>query len=172
MVRHPDPITSNDGLLEGVYGHPPAALARLGGEARRFTPLDPSGQDLAEASDALLDRLVILAPPGTLERQGVIAHGLRVLKPGGKLIVLARKDLGGMRLAAELTRLGCRVVERSKAHHRICACQRPQALDRLEAAIAQAGPRFIPQIGLWSQPGLFSWDRIDSGSALLLERLG
>ena len=30
-------------------------------------------------------------------------------------------------------------------------------------------PRIVPALGLWSQPGVFSWDRADPGSARLLE---
>lgn len=114
-----------------------------------------------------LDRLTIQAPPGVLERRYVLAQGLRVLN-GGEMIALARKTLGGARLAAELSSFGCRVSERAKAHHRICRAEGPADPQALDAAIAAGGLRRLPATGLWSQPGIFSWDRIDPGTALLL----
>ncbi len=38
-------------------------------------------------------------------------------------------------------------------------------------AIEAGGPQFVEALGLWSQPGVFSWNRIDPGSALLAEQL-
>ncbi len=49
--------------------------------------------------------------------------------------------------------------------------KRPAEPVGLEAAIAAGGPQIAPALGLWSQPGVFSWDRLDPGSALLLEHL-
>ena len=64
------------------------------------------------------------------------------------------------------------MVETSKQHQRICACLRPDAPWGLDAAIAAGGPQQPPALRLWSQPGLFSWDRPDAGSALLIPHLG
>ena len=44
-------------------------------------------------------------------------------------------------------------------------------MQEISAAIAEGAPRFVDEIGFWSQPGVFSWDRIDPGSALLLVHL-
>ena len=41
----------------------------------------------------------------------------------------------------------------------------------LAEAIAAGRPRLAETLGLWTQPGLFSWDRIDPGTALLIETL-
>ena len=35
--------------------------------------------------------------------------------------------------------------------------------------IADGAPRRVESLGLWSQPGLFAWDRLDPGSGLLLD---
>ena len=39
------------------------------------------------------------------------------------------------------------------------------------AAIEAGAPRIVPGLEAWSQPGIFAWDRIDAGSALLAQHL-
>jgi 16S rRNA (guanine1207-N2)-methyltransferase len=115
--------------------------------------------------------MVLLAPPGTVERRYTTALALRALAPGGMLTVLAPKDKGGSRLAKELKGFGCTVDETSRRHHRICSCQRPAQPAGIEEALAGGGPRFDEGLGLWTQPGVFSWNRLDPGSALLAQNL-
>ena len=131
-------------------------------------PGAPALEDLAEG---VLDRITILAPPGVLERRYVLAQALRTLKPGGRLIALAPKAKGGTRLAQELEAFGCAPVESARRHHRFCEAARPDAPRGLAEAIAAGGPQVAPALGLWSQPGVFSWDRLDPGTALLLRHL-
>lgn len=152
-----------------VYGFPPAVLAEVPAGARQASPLVPGSIPIGETSD--LDEVVMLAPPGTQERRYTLALALKALKAGGSLIALAPKDKGGSRLRAELEAFGCEVDETSKRHHRICAARRPSLLVGVEEAVAQGAPRLVESLGLWSQPGVFSWDRIDPGTALLSSRL-
>jgi 16S rRNA (guanine1207-N2)-methyltransferase len=107
-----------------------------------------------------------------LERRFVLAHALRTLAPGGVLTALAPRNQGGARLRRELEAFGCGVSETARRHHRICATARPEAPVGLEAAIAAGGPQLAPDLGLWSQPGVFSWNRVDAGTALLASRVG
>jgi 16S rRNA (guanine1207-N2)-methyltransferase len=153
---------------QAVYGTPPPALAQAPPDAIQLSPLAPGAESIESVPDASLARILIQAPPGTLERRYVLAQALRVLAPGGELIALALKGMGGARLAGELNSLGCAVTDTAKRHHRICRCLRPGEVSGLEAAIAEGGLQFLPALGLWSQPGVFSWNRIDPGSALLL----
>lgn len=159
-------------LAEAVYGAPPAALIRAGPEAMQVSPLIPGGAEIEALGDGSLQRFVVAAPPGTLERRYVLAHALRALAEGGELIALAPKDRGGARLGRELAAFGCAVVEEGRRHHRICRARRPAAPSGVAEAIAAGGPRFSESLGLWTQPGIFSWDRIDPGTALLLGCLG
>ena len=84
---------------------------------------------------------------------------------------LAPKDRGGARLRKEMEAFGADVRETARRHHRICVTRRPAEPIGLEAAIAAGGPQIAPTLRLWSQPGVFSWDRLDPGSALLLKHL-
>ena len=159
------------GAASAVYGLPPAVLAEVPSGALQLSPTIPGSVALEDLGPGSLDALVLLAPPGTIERRAALALGLRALAPGGALTALAPKDRGGTRLSRELAGFGCAVEEAAKRHHRICRTRRPAAPTGLEEAIAAGAPRMVPEIGLWSQPGVFSWNRIDPGTALLLAHL-
>jgi 16S rRNA (guanine1207-N2)-methyltransferase len=153
---------------EAVYGHPPPALAPIPAGAIQTSPLVIGGTAIEALKDGGASRFTILAPPGTLERRYVLAQALRALAGEGELVVLAPKTRGGARLAAELFAFGCDVRQSAKGHHRICRTTCPTAPIGLEMTIEASGPQWVPRLGLWSQPGVFSWDRIDPGTALLM----
>jgi 16S rRNA (guanine1207-N2)-methyltransferase len=154
-----------------VYGSPPAALAEVPHGAVQCSPQQPGATELADLADGSVASAVMLAPPGTLERRYALAQVLRVLQPGGTLIVLAPKDAGGSRLVGDLAQFGCKAESAAKAHHRICTIFRPAELTEIDEAIYEGGLQELPDTDLWSQPGIFSWDRLDPGSALLLQNL-
>jgi len=154
-----------------VYGAPPAALAAWPVGAQQVSPLVPGAQPLEALVPASLTAAVVAAPPGTLERRYALALTLRALKPGGVLTALAPKEKGGSRLRKELEAFGCKVEEQGRQHQRICHTIRPEAPLGLEAAIAAGGPQRGETHGLWTQPGVFSWDRDDAGSQLLIAAL-
>jgi 16S rRNA (guanine1207-N2)-methyltransferase len=154
-----------------VYGVPAPGLIEVPAGARQVSPLVPGAADLAELADACAVRAIILAPAGTLERDHVLAQALRVLRPGAPLTAFAPKDKGGSRLRKALEGFGCTVTEDARRHHRFCYATRPAEPAGLDAAIAGGAPRIVPDLGLWSQPGVFSWDRLDPGSAQLMSLL-
>ena len=155
----------------GVYGAPPAELAEVPEGSIQFSPLMPGAAALENQAEGSLGRMVLLAPPGTVERRYTIALALKALAPGGELIALAPKDKGGSRLAKELKSFGCAISETSRRHHRICACERPAEPTGLDEAIREGQPVLNEALGFWTQPGVFSWNRLDPGSALLLQHL-
>lgn len=127
--------------------------------------------DVQAARPDSLDEIVLAAPATTLERLHLLALALRALKPGGTLKVSAHRNRGGLRLRRELEGFGCAVEEHSGHHARLCHALRPQTLIGLDEAIMAGALRFDNSLGLWTQPGLFAWDRIDSGTALLIAHL-
>ena len=155
----------------GVYGVPPAELAEAPAAAIQFSPLLPGSAELEEQDEGSFGEMVVLAPPGTVERRYATALALKILAPGGLLTVLAPKDKGGSRLAKELKGFGCTVAETSRRHYRICTCERPSQLDGIDEAVSEGAPRLDEALGLWTQPGVFSWNRVDPGSALLEQNL-
>lgn len=154
-----------------VFGRPPAALASVPAEAVQLSPLIPGAAALDELAPGTLSEIAMLAVPGTVERRRDIALTLTALAPGAPFTILAPKDAGGSRLASELAGFGCETEDRPKRHHRICTGRRPERLDNLSDAIAAGAPRRDPTLGLWTQPGVFSWDRLDPGTALLMNVL-
>ena len=155
----------------GVYGSPIEGLRIDVAGAVQLSPLVPGAEVFEDLAAGSLDDLVMVSPPGTVERRHAMALGLRALAPGAPFAVLALKDKGGSRLGDELEAFGCRFEETGKRHHRICTGVRPEEPSGLGDAIAAGAPRLVDSLGLWSQPGIFSWDRLDPGSALLIETL-
>jgi len=155
-----------------LYGAPPVALVDIPGNAIQTSPLVPGATLLEDVAPGSASAMTMVAPPGTVERRYALALALRALAPGGSLVALAPRDKGGSRIRKELESFGCAVAEDSKSHWRICRSARPDHPIGLDEAIAEGAPRFDETLGLWTQPGIFSWDRIDEGSALLLDALG
>ena len=155
----------------GLYGSPIEGLRIDVAGAEQLSPLVPGAEALDGLAEGSLGGLVMVAPPDTVERRHAVALGLRALAPGAPFTILASKDKGGSRLGDELDAFGCRFEETGKRHHRICSGFRPEAPVGLDAAVAAGAPRLVEALGLWSQPGIFSWDRLDPGSALLIETL-
>lgn len=154
-----------------VYGEPPAALATVPAGAVQVSPLVPGAADLEALAAGSLCGAVVAAPPGTIERRGTIARLLQALAPGAPLTVMAPKAKGGGRLREDLEAFGCAVAETGRKHQRICQTRRPDAPTGLDEAIAAGALRYSEAIGLWTQPGVFSWDRPDRGTRQLLAAL-
>jgi len=153
-----------------LYGRPPAVFDPPGA-ATQVSPLIPGATALEDVAEGSVDNIMVYAPPGVLERRYTLALALRALKFGGRLDVMAPKDKGGSRLKKELQAFGVEIGETAKAHHRRCVVIRPETLTGIDDAIAGGAPRIVPGLEAWSQPGVFAWDRIDPGSALLAEHL-
>ncbi len=154
-----------------LYGTPPAALVDAPADAVQASPLVPGAALLDAAAPGSAASVTMVVPPGTIERRHALALALRALAPGGRLLALGPRDKGGARIRKELAAFGCVVAEDSKSHWRLCRAARPAQPVGLEAAIAEGVPRPDAALGLWTQPGIFSWDRVDEGSALLLDAL-
>ena len=154
--------------FSNLFGAPPPELADFTPDARQFSPFSPGADDLTALPPGTLDNLAMLAPPGAIERRRTLGLALRALAPGAPFLVMAPKDKGGGRLAKEMAELGCPSHENAKRHHQICVAAAQGDSAAIEAAIHAGAPRFSESLGLWTQPGVFSWDRIDPGSALLM----
>ncbi|HEX4743014.1 MAG TPA: methyltransferase [Caulobacteraceae bacterium] len=158
-------------MTEAVYGTPPLELATPGKDAIQVSPLVLGAASLEALEDKSLKRMIVAAPPGVLERRYVLAHALRALAPEQELIALAPKTRGGSRLGQELRGFGCAPAESGRRHHRICVVRRPPEPVGVPEAIAAGAPQFVASLNLWSQPGVFSWDRLDEGTSKLLATL-
>ena len=158
-------------LTHAVYGHVPSDLADIAQGSIQCSPRVPGASLLSAMANETCADIVVHAPGGTIERRSVMAMALRVLAPGGKITVLAGNTKGGTRIATELEMFGCTVDVDHKRKHQIVRATRPALPAGIEEAIALGAPRLVPGLELWSQPGLFNWDRIDPGSQLLIQHL-
>jgi 16S rRNA (guanine1207-N2)-methyltransferase len=156
--------------LHALYGAPPAGLCTVPTGAEQFSPLVPGSRWLDELTQPLAS-LTMLAPPGTIERRYALALAIQKMGRSAKGVALAPKDKGGSRLAKELESFGCETEQDSKQHHKICPFSRPENPTNLDEAIREGAPRFDEALGMHTQPGIFSWDRVDPGSQLLLNQL-
>lgn len=149
-----------------LYGRPPAVFDVPTG-AVQTSPLIPGAAALEDFAPGSADEAMIYAPPGVVERRYTLALALRALKVGGRLDVMALKDKGGSRLGKELKGFGLEVGETAKAHHRRCVVIRPATIAGLDAAIEAGALQRVEGLDAWSQPGVFAWDRVDPGTAML-----
>ena len=154
-----------------IYGQPPRDLVDIPADAVQCSPLIPGSARMMDYAPERLASAVVYAPPGTIERRYVLARMLSALAVGATLTALAPKDKGGSRLAGDLEAFGCSVHDTPRSHHRIVTTTRPSVLIGVEDAIRAGTYQQHPAHGLWTHPGVFSWDRIDEGSALLLNHL-
>jgi len=154
-----------------IYGQADHDLAPSAADAVQLSPLIVGSSDIAAIPDESFTAVTVRAPAGAVERRFVLAQALRVLTPGGRMTAFAPKDRGGLRLKKELEALGCEVGESARRHNRICLIVRPAAIKGLDEAVAAGAPRQISENGLWTQPGVFSWDRLDAGTNALLQVL-
>ena len=159
-------------MKTGLYGDPPFDLIDVPEDARQCSPFIPGSAALEDAPAQSLDRFIIAAPGGAQERLHVLALALRALKSGGELIAVAPKKKGGLRLSGDLAKLGCEAVTiTSKSHCKIAHGFTPSSQEKVEAAIAEFGPRLHEELRLWTRPGIFAWDRLDPGTSLLMDTL-
>jgi 16S rRNA (guanine1207-N2)-methyltransferase len=150
-------------LAAQQYFRPEAGtLAAHGIEARPDMPEGP------------FDLVLLRAPKQKAEMLHLIAEGFARLAPGGAFLCAASNDAGGTRLAPALQSLGLAPggLSKHKARAAWAANVAPGAADAaLFARWRAEGAMQRNAAGFWSQPGLFAWDRIDPGSALLLRCL-
>jgi len=106
------------------------------------------------------------------------------LKPGGKLFLAGPTKGGAKAVIKDAERLfGNASVLGYRSHQRVAACTREESLpDALPEAFLQSGiapgSRHFVELNhpagstkLETHPGIFSWESIDEGTALLLEHL-
>jgi 16S rRNA (guanine1207-N2)-methyltransferase len=147
-------------------------------------PFKPQADALAHAGVALVDLdasddrrwpLVLLLPPRQRsEARAWLAHALDRVAPGGVVVACQPNDEGAKSGQADFARLAGPLSVLSKHHCRVywtAPWQAPADPALLAEWRTLDAPRLILD-GRWSsRPGVFAWDRIDAGSALLARHL-
>ncbi|RMH92824.1 class I SAM-dependent methyltransferase [Lysobacter pythonis] len=119
---------------------------------------------------------VWLLPPRQRESaRALLAAAFDACEPGGRVVVSVANDEGAKALEGDFRKLaGALDGGLSKYHCRVFWAKREET--RLDAALLAQwrradAPRPILDGRFISRPGVFAWDRIDAGSALLAEHL-
>lgn len=126
-----------------------------------------------DASLSGADICLVAVPKNMVEARYLVARGLQALDTNGVLVVAADNKAGGGRLVKMLAEFGvetgvsesrnkCRVVYADVGHYSEAA---------VEAALTRGAVQEILGGDYVSQPGVFGWDKIDVGSALLAAHL-
>ncbi|HET7359105.1 MAG TPA: methyltransferase, partial [Rhodanobacteraceae bacterium] len=125
-------------------------------------------------ADEHFDLVPVLPPRQRDEARAVFARAVRHALPGGIVLAAMTNVEGAKSGEADLRRLAGPVQVLSKHKSRVFWTA-PLAADAVDPALlaewaALDAPREIAG-GYTSRPGLFAWDRVDAGSALLAAHL-
>lgn len=154
-------------------------LRKIGGEKtlqsfsfRQTKTLEKSGFSCGPVPEGRFDAVFLAAPRQMEELRAALAGGLERLREGGLFLCAAPKNAGGQRLAGLLKEAGLAPTVISESHAKIVFAHKKSAINtEIIAAWKTAGARQNAPTNYVSQPGLFAWDRVDTGSALLAAHL-
>lgn len=126
---------------------------------------------------ALADVALIIVPKGRDRARACLWTAAHAVQPGG-VIFLAGPNAGGSKSAIKDAEglFGAAPVLGYKASHRVARATRPEALhlppDWGTPWLAEARTVTRPEgdYTLVTQPGVFSWQQVDAGTALLLDQ--
>ncbi len=143
-------------------------LSPFAGESAKWTkaghaPL-PSG-DMAKI-------ILVHAPQQSTEADFMIATALSMADSNGLVMVVADNQAGGKTLTKRMAGFGCPVQDLSKQKCRVTWTQSPHKADKDMISNALSKGSVQPRAdGTQTQPGVFSWGSIDSGTQILLRHL-
>jgi len=118
--------------------------------------------------------LILLIPSKNKQQTlGWMSDAMHHLTDGGKLMVACANNHGAKSYENALDKLAGNIGSSSKSKCRLFSARKSSAFNTelAEQWKKEAEPRHIESHGLISQPGLFSWERADIGSQLLLKHL-
>ena len=115
----------------------------------------------------------ILPGKGMEETQYLLAQAVRAAIDGATIIAAAPNDAGGKRLEGLFEELGLSPEAESKHKARVVFATVDSGWNREQADIwfAQGQEQHILGGNLLSRPGLYGWDKVDTGSVLLARYL-
>lgn len=114
----------------------------------------------------------VLLAKNAIEARYDVARALQALKPGGLIACAGANDAGGRRAVKMLREFGVNTVrEISGNKARVAYGIKTDMNEAARQALGDGMPRLIEGTGFVSQPGLFSWDKIDKGSVFLAKML-
>lgn len=135
-----------------------------------------SGFDVAPVlpdADGAYDLVLLLLPKNIIEAKYMMACAIRHLSEGGAFVCAADNRAGGTRIKKLLQDFGFQNIEQDSRNKARVVCARKSHADEtaLDKAIAAGAQQQILEARFISQPGVFGWHKIDTGSAMLTHHL-
>lgn len=151
----------NSLMVQTLY-EPATALAAEGWQIAQHIP------DTEE-----FDLVLMLVTKQQEETRALLAQGLLRLRAGGLIVVAGANDAGGKRIEKDVAALGLTADVASKNKCRIVRVRKTQDVNEalMQQWILQGGWQPVLAGQFISRPGLFNWNRVDTGSFLLSEQL-
>jgi 16S rRNA (guanine1207-N2)-methyltransferase len=137
--------------------------------------LEAAGMTVSEPDPAArFERVLLLPARQRDEARAQFARAVQHLAPGGVLLASVANSEGARSAEADLARLTGPLLTTSKHKCRVfrsAPLDGPLDVERHRQWLALDALRPVAGGALLSRPGLFCWDRIDTGSALLAAQL-
>lgn len=137
-----------------------------------YDALTQLGLNIEESTHAF-DLALVCPSKNKQQTHAWMAEAMLQLPDGGTLIMACANKHGGKSYEAALKQLAGNMSSGSKAKCRIFSARKTAEFnaDLARDWIDNGKAHYCESHGLISQPGLFSWDRSDPGSQLLLSHL-
>jgi 16S rRNA (guanine1207-N2)-methyltransferase len=148
-------------------------LALLQHYKPEYNELKRIGLECSQNIETNTDVALLIPSKSRQQTLGWMAEAMTNLVDGGKLIVSCANAHGARSYEKALKELTGNIGSSSKSKCRLFSTRKSATLDMelTQQWIADAQPRQVKTHGLISQPGLFSWEKPDIGSQLLLKYL-
>ncbi len=119
------------------------------------------------------DVALLAAPKNQIETLYLMAYALEILKSGGLLVVAAGNKAGGGRLAKNMDTLGLYDICSESRHKARVVWAYKDNVDKAarKKALAAGQPKEVIDGTFRSWPGIYGWNKVDQGSALLAQHL-
>lgn len=137
-----------------------------------FNALSALGLSM-EALEPPFDLILLFPAKSKMQTLAWMAAAMQQLNDRGRIIMAAANRHGAKSYETALKQLAGNAGSLSKAKCRILSAYKTAGFNEMLAGewLNAGSPAKVETHGLVSRPGLFSWDRPDSGSLLLLEHL-
>ncbi|MAF98866.1 MAG: methyltransferase [Micavibrio sp.] len=135
------------------------------------SPFSTIEEAMPSTKDQSHDIALIALPKNQIESEYYIAKALSALKENATLICAADNKAGGSRIAKTLAKFNLKNInQESKNKARVIWCTK-ENIDQeyLSKAIENGSPQTIGTTH--TQAGIYGWDKVDRGSALLMEHV-
>jgi 16S rRNA (guanine1207-N2)-methyltransferase len=155
----PHPAITPDMVLQQAFK--PWAL-ELEGADLKSSPTVPVG---------VYETVLVLLSKNAQEAKYDVAKALSVLADGGTLACAGANDAGGKRAAKILEEFGLQKIQETSGNKARAVAGKKKGMTSEARGVLQRGALQRISDSFYSQPGLFSWDRPDRGSEILVDEL-